>query len=67
MTPKTKLDFNQLRVEIRAMNNRKALYRLLKEELTKLDHWKQQGRGDPVKAYSMRGKRNRGSTPSTEP
>ena len=38
---KTKLDFDQLRIEIQALNNRKALYRLLKEELGKLGHWKQ--------------------------
>lgn len=53
---KSKLDFEQLRKEIRTLNSRKALYRLLKEELGKIDHWKQQARGDPVKAFSMRGK-----------
>ena len=29
-----------------------------KEELTKIDHWKQQRRGDPIKAYNARGKRS---------
>lgn len=50
---KSKLDFNQLRMEIRQLNNRKELYRVLKEELTKIDHWKQQGRGNPIKANRM--------------
>jgi hypothetical protein len=27
------------------------------DELTKIDHWKQQGRGDPVKAFGMREKK----------
>ena len=54
----TKLDFNQLRLEIRQMNRHKALYRLLRDELSKLDHWKQQGRGDPIKAYNSRGKKH---------
>lgn len=53
---KSKLDFEQLREEIRTLNNRKELYRLLKEELGNIDHWKQKARGDPVKAYAARGK-----------
>ncbi|KKN29595.1 hypothetical protein LCGC14_0842630 [marine sediment metagenome] len=57
---KSKLDFEQLRKEIRELNNRKALYRLLKEELGKIDHWKQKARGDPVKAYLARGKVKQG-------
>jgi len=56
MWNKTKLDFVQLRKEIRELNNRKSLYRLLKEELGKLGHWKQKARGDPVKAFAARGK-----------
>ncbi len=56
MWEKTKLDFGQLRKEIRELNSRKELYRLLKEELGKLGHWKQKARGDPVKAFRMRGK-----------
>lgn len=53
---KSKLNFKQLRLEIRNLNNRKQLYRVLKEELTKIDHWKQQKRGDPKKAFQSRGK-----------
>lgn len=53
----SKIDFEQLRVEIRDLNNRKQLYRVLKEELTKIDHWKQQRRGDPAKAFNARGKK----------
>ena len=53
---KTKIDIEQLRYEIQHLNNRKDLYFVLKEELTKINHWKQQPRGNPKKAYSMRGK-----------
>lgn len=52
---KTKIDLGLLRLEIRKLNNRKQLYRVLKEELTKIDHWKQRGRGDPIKAFNARG------------
>lgn len=31
--------------------NRTKLYKMLKEELTILDHWKAKGRGNPMKAY----------------
>ena len=57
---KTKIDLEQLRIEIRELNNRKQLYYALKEELTKIDHWKQQGRGNPIKAFNTRGRKNRG-------
>ena len=53
---KTKINLEQLRYEIQHLNNRKDLYFVLKEELSKINHWKQQGRGNPAKAYSMRGK-----------
>jgi hypothetical protein len=45
---KSKLNMEQLRKEIRRLTNRQELYRVLKEELTKLDHWKQQGKWNPV-------------------
>ena len=50
---KTKLDFEQLRIEIRSMSRQSQLFKLLREELAKLDHWKQQGRGNPQKAHNM--------------
>jgi hypothetical protein len=50
---RSKLDLEQLRIEIKQLNNRKELYRVLKEELTKIDHWKQKKRGDPIKANQM--------------
>lgn len=31
--------------------NRTKLYKMLKEELTRLGHWKNRGRGNPAKAY----------------
>ncbi|GAH54048.1 unnamed protein product, partial [marine sediment metagenome] len=53
---KSKIDLEQLRVEIRELNRTKKLYKVLKEELSKLGYWKLRGRGDPVKAYHSRGK-----------
>jgi protein associated with RNAse G/E len=52
----SKIDVNQLAYEIQHMNRHKKIYRVLREELTKVDHWKQQGRGNPMKAYLSRGK-----------
>ena len=53
----TKIDVNQLAFEIQHMNRHKKIYRVLREELTKVDHWKQQCRGNPIKAYLARCKR----------
>ena len=44
---KTKIDLEQLTVEIRELNPRKSLYKVLKEELGKLGHWKNLKRGKP--------------------
>ena len=52
----TKIDLGQLRLEIRELNRSKALYKVLKDELSKRGYWKNQKRGDPVKAYQSRGK-----------
>ena len=51
-----KIDVNQLAFEIQHMNRHKKIYRVLRQELTKVDHWKQQKRGNPKKAYLSRGK-----------
>jgi hypothetical protein len=48
MWHKSKLDHNQLRKEIREMSVRSKLYKLLEEELTYQDHWKQKGRWNPT-------------------
>lgn len=53
---KSKIDLEQLRIEIRQLNRTKKLYKVLKEELSQLGYWKLRGRGDPVKAYHSRGK-----------
>ncbi len=44
----------RLRIEIRGMSRRTALYHVLKEELSKVDHWKMQERGDAMKGYLTR-------------
>jgi hypothetical protein len=53
----TKIDLAQLRKEIRELNRSKALYRVLKEELTIIGHWKNNPRGDPKKAWASRRRR----------
>jgi hypothetical protein len=55
---KSKLDFQQLVIEIRAMTPQTTLYKILRNELTKLSHWKQRPRGNPIKAYNSRGKKH---------
>ncbi len=50
----TKIDLEQLRTELRELNRHKALYKVLRDELTKLGHWKLRGRGDPIKGYQAR-------------
>ena len=44
---KSKIDLEQLKVEIRRMTVRRELYRVLKEELTQKGYWKLRKRGKP--------------------
>lgn len=46
---KSHLDIDRLRYEIQRLNSRKELYHVLKEELSKLGHWKALKRGKPRK------------------
>ena len=39
------IDLEELRLAIRKMTRKQALYRVLKEELTARDHWKDLARG----------------------
>jgi len=41
------VDLVALRLAIRSMTRKQEIYRVLKEELTALGYWKQQGRGRP--------------------
>jgi hypothetical protein len=45
-TIKSKIDLDQLRVELRRLTNEQALYHVLKDELTKLGWWKAKPRGE---------------------
>ena len=47
----SKIDLEQLRIELRSLNNRQQLFKVLREELTKLGWWKARKRGNPVKGY----------------
>jgi len=53
----TKIDLEQLRKEIRRLKRTQSLYRILKEELSRIGYWKNQARGNPEKAYRARGKK----------
>ena len=44
---KTRIDLSQLRIELASLNNRKALYRVLKQGLSQLGYWKEKPRGKP--------------------
>lgn len=41
------IDLNELRQAIIKMTRQQALYRLLRDELSKQGHWKLKGRGKP--------------------
>lgn len=47
------INLKELRQDIRAMNSRKRIYRVLKEELSLLGHWKNRPRGNPKKGYAV--------------
>ena len=49
---KSKINQEQLRREIQAMSPSSKLFKLIKEELTKLGHWKQKPRGNPKAGYN---------------
>jgi hypothetical protein len=53
MTEHTKIDLRQLVKEIRAMNSRKKIYQIVKQELTAQRHWKNRGRGDSAKGFKV--------------
>jgi hypothetical protein len=48
---RTKVDLDQLRIEIRAMTRTHALYRLLRDELSALGFWRNRPRGNPAKGF----------------
>ena len=48
---KTQIDLERLRYEIQNLNNRKELYFVLRDELSKKGWWKFKGRGNPRKGY----------------
>ena len=49
----SKLDLFQLVKEIRNMNYRQKIYKVLKQELTSLGYWRVKGRGDAKKGYQL--------------
>jgi hypothetical protein len=46
-----KINLKQLRKELQNLHYWQPLYKVLKDELTKLGYWKLKKRGNPVKAY----------------
>ena len=49
----TKIDLDQLRLEIQSMKRHQPIYRILRDELKKLGFWKFRKRGNPSKGYRM--------------
>jgi hypothetical protein len=48
----SKLDYEELRIEIRKMKRWHKLYKFLKDELSKLGYWKLKARGNPQKGFT---------------
>jgi len=44
---KSKIDLQQLHIELRRLTNQQELYRVLREELSRLGWWKAKPRGKP--------------------
>jgi hypothetical protein len=53
---KTKIDLEQLRVEIEAMTYKSTLYLTLKEALSKRGYWKALKRGKPNPRFTKGGR-----------
>jgi hypothetical protein len=51
---RSKVDLNQLRLEIQKMTRHDDIYIFLRDELSKVDHWKLKARGNPTKAFNSR-------------
>lgn len=51
---KSKIDIEQLRIEIQQMTVRRELYQALKEELSKLGYWKMRKRGKPNPKFTRK-------------
>lgn len=49
----TKIDLSQLIREIRQLERHQKLYRILRDELTKLGWWRAKPRGNPEKGYKI--------------
>ena len=45
------IDLIELKQAIKNMTRQQAIYRVIRDELKKQDHWKQKSRGDPLKGY----------------
>ena len=49
----SKIDLEQLRIEIRRLHRTHALYRLLRDELSALGFWRAKPRGNPALGYKI--------------
>lgn len=49
----SKIDLDQLRLEIRKLHRTHALYRVLRDELKALGFWRYHKRGNPAKGYKI--------------
>jgi len=49
---KSKIDHEQLRLELRTMSEQSKLRKLIQEEVTRMGHWCAKPRGNPKKGYA---------------
>jgi hypothetical protein len=49
----SKIDLEQLRLEIQNMQRWQPIYKILKQELSVKGFWKNKARGNPKKAYQF--------------
>ena len=50
---RTAINLERLREEIRVMTRSHLIYKVLKEELSRLGFWKSKPRGNPKKGYQV--------------
>jgi hypothetical protein len=62
MAGHSKIDLEQLRIEIRAMHQRKKLFQVLREELSAINRWRVKPRGNPRKGYQAMLKKRQDSS-----
>ena len=53
----TKIDLEQLDKELQVLKRHQPLYRIIRDRLKELGHWRYLKRGDPKKGFKLKGKK----------